>query len=76
MDLRIFEYLFVSHVIALSAPSSPTSHIFDIDDKVAQHDSDDDSSSVSDSNPLIREFRLLQVTWRLWISARQINPGS
>ena len=35
MDLSIFEYLSVFHVIALSAPSSPTSHIFDIDDEVA-----------------------------------------
>ncbi|RVW90698.1 hypothetical protein CK203_046461 [Vitis vinifera] len=52
MDLSIFEYLLVCYVIALSAPSSPTSQIFDIDDEVAQHDSDDDSSSVSDSNPV------------------------
>ena len=52
MDLSIFEYLLVCHVIALSAPSSPTSQIFDIDDEVAQHDSDDDSSFVSDSDPV------------------------
>ena len=52
MDLSIFEYLLICYVIALSAPSSPTSQIFDIDDEVAQHDSDDDSSSVSDSNPV------------------------
>ena len=42
----------VSHVIALLAPSSPTSQIFDIDDEIAQHDSDDDSSFVSDSDPV------------------------
>ena len=42
----------VSHVIALLAPSSPTSQIFDIDDEIAQHDSDDDSSFVSDSDPI------------------------
>ena len=42
----------VSHVIDLSAPSSPTSQIFDIDDEVAQHDSDDDSFSISDSYPV------------------------
>ena len=52
MDLSTFEYLLVSHVIDLSAPSSPTSQIFDIDDEIAQHDSDDDSSSASDSDPV------------------------
>ncbi|RVW18920.1 hypothetical protein CK203_102504 [Vitis vinifera] len=52
MDLSIFEYLPVSCDIDLSAPSSPTSQIFDIDDEIAQHDSDDDSSSVSDSDPV------------------------
>ena len=52
MDLSIFEYFPVSHVIDLSAPSSPTSQIFDIDDEIAQHDSDDDSSSASDSGPV------------------------
>ena len=36
----------------LSASSSPTSQIFDIDDEIAQHDLDDDSSSVSDSDPV------------------------
>ncbi|RVW20233.1 hypothetical protein CK203_110282 [Vitis vinifera] len=35
--------------------------IFDIDDEIAQHDSDDDSSSISDSDPLIREFHLLLI---------------
>ncbi|RVW88107.1 hypothetical protein CK203_042911 [Vitis vinifera] len=52
MDLSTFEYLPVSHVIDLSAPSSPTSQIFDIDDEIAQHDSNDDSSSASDSGPV------------------------
>ncbi|WKA08452.1 hypothetical protein VitviT2T_026174 [Vitis vinifera] len=52
MDLSTFEYLPVSHVIDLSAPSSPTSQIFYIDDEIAQHDSDDDSSSASDSDPV------------------------
>ena len=52
MDLSTFEYLLVSHVIDLSAPSSPTSQIFDIDDEIAQHDSDDDSSPASDSDPV------------------------
>ena len=52
MDLSIFKYLPVSHVIDLSALSSPTSQIFDIDDEIAQRDSDDDSSSVSDSDPV------------------------
>ncbi|RVX02937.1 hypothetical protein CK203_023144 [Vitis vinifera] len=33
-------------------PSSPTSQIFDIDDEIAQHDSDDDSSSAFDSDPI------------------------
>ena len=35
MDLSIFEYLHVSCDITLSAPSSPTSQIFDIDDEIA-----------------------------------------
>ncbi|RVW63872.1 Retrovirus-related Pol polyprotein from transposon 17.6 [Vitis vinifera] len=52
LPLITFEYLPVSHVIDLSAPSSPTSQIFDIDDEIAQHDSDDDSSSASDSDPV------------------------
>ena len=52
MDLSIFEYLPVSYDITLSAPSSPTSQIFDIDDEIAQHDLDDDSSSASDSDPI------------------------
>ncbi|RVW45301.1 Transposon Ty3-I Gag-Pol polyprotein [Vitis vinifera] len=52
MVLSTFEYLLVSHVIDLSAPSSPTSQIFDIDDEIAQHDSDDDSSPASDSDPV------------------------
>ena len=34
MDLSIFEYLSVSCDITLSAPSSPTSQIFDIDDEI------------------------------------------
>ncbi|RVW85729.1 Transposon Tf2-12 polyprotein [Vitis vinifera] len=56
MDLSTFEYLLVSHVIDLSAPSSPTSQIFDIDDEIAQHDSDDDSSPASDSDPVDQRF--------------------
>ena len=42
----------VSYDIDLSAPSSPTAQIFDIDDEIAWHDSDDDSSSASDSDPV------------------------
>ena len=52
MDLNIFQYLLVSCDITLSTPSSPTSQIFDIDDEIAQHDSDDDSSSASDLDPI------------------------
>ena len=52
MDLRIFKYLPISYDITLSALSSPISQIFDIDDEIAQHDSDDDSSSASDSGPI------------------------
>ena len=44
--------MLVSYDIDISAPSSLTSQIFDIDDEIAQHDSDDDSSSVSDSDPM------------------------
>ena len=50
MDLNIFEYLSVFCDITLSTLSSPTSQIFDIDDEIAQHDSDDDSSPDSDSD--------------------------
>ena len=42
MDLSMFEYLHVSYDITLSAPSSPISHIFNIDDEIAQHDLDGD----------------------------------
>ncbi|WJZ81616.1 hypothetical protein VitviT2T_001450 [Vitis vinifera] len=52
MDLSMFEYLPASRDIALLVPSSPTSQIFDIDDDIAQHDSDDDSSPDSDSDPV------------------------
>ena len=41
----------VSCDISLSAPHSPTSQIFDIDDEIVQHDSDEDSSSTSDLSP-------------------------
>ena len=51
MDLSIFEYLLVSHDVTLSTSSSLTSQIFDINDEIEQHNSDDDSSSVSDSSP-------------------------
>ena len=51
MDLSIYEYLPVSCDITLSAPSSPISQIFDIDNEIVQHDSGDDSSSVSDLSP-------------------------
>ncbi|RVW83543.1 Transposon Ty3-G Gag-Pol polyprotein [Vitis vinifera] len=46
-----FDYFSVSHVIALFAPSSPTSQISDIDDEIAQHDSNDDSSPTSHLDP-------------------------
>ena len=59
MDLSIFEYLPVSYVIALSTLSSPTSQIFDIDDEITQHDSDDDSSFVSDSDPMDQRASLV-----------------
>ncbi|WJZ84077.1 hypothetical protein VitviT2T_003702 [Vitis vinifera] len=52
MDLSIFEYLPISRDIVLSAPSSPTSHIFNIDYEIVQHDSGNDLSSVSDSDPM------------------------
>ena len=44
--------MLVSRDITFSVPSSPTSQIFDIDDEIAQHDSNDDSSSASDSDPI------------------------
>ena len=51
MDMSFFEYLLVSYDISLSAPHSPTSQIFDIDDEIVQHDSDEDFFSTSDSSP-------------------------
>ena len=51
MDLSIFEYLLVFCDITLSAPHLPTSQVFDINDKIAQHDLDEDSSSTFDFNP-------------------------
>ena len=58
MDLRMFEYLHVSYDITLSAPFSPTSQIFDIDDEIVQHDLDDDSSSVSYLDPIDQRVSL------------------
>ncbi|RVW71025.1 Retrovirus-related Pol polyprotein from transposon 297 [Vitis vinifera] len=71
-----FEYLLVSHVIDLSAPSSPTSQIFDIDDEIAQHDSDDDSSPTSDSDPVDQRVSPAVGTPRLLTLARQISLGT
>ena len=52
MDLSIFEYLPVSYDnICISAPHSPTLQIFDIDDEIAQPNSDRDSF-YHDSNPI------------------------
>ncbi|RVW41617.1 hypothetical protein CK203_068113 [Vitis vinifera] len=80
MDLSIFEYLPVSCDIDLSAPSSPTSQIFDIDDEIAQHDSDDDSSSVSDSDPVDQRVSPAVGDTRLLILAldqpRELRIGS
>ena len=43
MDLNIFEYLLVScDSICISGPHSPILQIFDIDDEIAQPDSDRD----------------------------------
>ena len=52
MDLSIFEYLLVSCYITLFAHSTPTSQIFDIEYEIAQHDSNDDSSSASNLGPI------------------------
>ena len=52
MDLSIFKYLSVSCEVTLYALFSPTSQIFDIDDEIAQHDSNDDSSSASNLGPI------------------------
>ena len=50
MDLSILESLLVFCDITLSASFSPTSQIFDIDYEIAQHNSDENSSFVSDSS--------------------------
>ena len=50
MDLSIFEYLLVFCDTTLSAPHLPTSQVFDINDEIAQHDSDEDSSSTFDTS--------------------------
>ncbi|RVW58067.1 hypothetical protein CK203_116566 [Vitis vinifera] len=52
MDLSVFEYLLIFYDITLFVHSSPTSQILDIDDDIARHDSDDDSSSASDLDPI------------------------
>ena len=52
MDLSIFEYFSVScDSIYISTPYSLTPHIIDIDDEIAQPNSDKDSSD-HDSNPI------------------------
>ena len=51
MDMSLFKYFSISCDITLSAPHSPISQIFDIDDEIVQHDSDENSSSASDSSP-------------------------
>ncbi|KAL6350452.1 hypothetical protein AAG906_019099 [Vitis piasezkii] len=58
MDLSIFQYLSVSYDITLFVLSSPTSQIFDIDNEIAQHDLDDDSSSAFDSDPIDQRVSL------------------
>ena len=52
MDLSILKYLSVSCDITLSTPSSPISQIFDIDEEIVQHNSDDDSSSAPNSSSI------------------------
>ena len=52
MDLSIFEYLSVSCDITLCVPFSPISQIFDIDYEIVQYNSNDDSSSIVDSDPI------------------------
>ncbi|WKA04934.1 hypothetical protein VitviT2T_022927 [Vitis vinifera] len=63
-DVIVFDDLFDSHVGIIEGASDfvdpPFSFdvlsgfIFYIDDEIAQHDSDDDSSSVSDSDPVVQ----------------------
>ncbi|RVW84686.1 Retrovirus-related Pol polyprotein from transposon 17.6 [Vitis vinifera] len=81
MDLSMFEYLPASRDIALLVPSSPTSQIFDIDDDIAQHDSDDDSSLDSDSDPVKEEIQkqlsvgfLLVVEYPKWLANVVLVP--
>ncbi|RVW31200.1 hypothetical protein CK203_082905 [Vitis vinifera] len=58
MDLSIFQYLPVSYDITLFVLSSPTSQIFDIDNEIAQHDLDDDSSSAFDLDTIDQRVSL------------------
>ena len=51
MDMSLFQYFPVSYDITLFALHSPISQIFDIDDEIVQHDSDEDYFSTSDSSP-------------------------
>ena len=47
MDLSVYEYSLVScDDVSLLAPYSPTSQILDIDDEIAQHDSDERATST------------------------------
>ena len=52
--------MLVSYDIVLSVPSSLTSHIFYIDDEIAQHDSDDDSNPMDQRvSPAIGDMKIV-----------------
>ncbi|RVW60285.1 hypothetical protein CK203_084073 [Vitis vinifera] len=53
----------------------PVSLILDIDDEIAQHDLDDDSSSVSDSDPVDQRVSPAVGDTEIVISAPQISLG-
>ena len=76
MDLSIFKYLSVSCDITLSVLSSPTSHIFDIDDEIVQHDLDDDSSSAPNSSSIDKKVSPATRDTNVVDFGQQINLGS
>ena len=76
MDLSIFEYFLVScDSICISAPHSPTPQIFDVDDEIAQPDSDRDSFD-HDSDPIDEGVSPAIGNVRLLILAQRISLES
>ena len=60
IDLSIYKYFSISYDdVSLLAPYSPTSHILDIDDEIAQHDLDERATPTV-GNVEIIDFRIAE----------------